>query len=195
MDYREIVGLVDRAGRIATEAAAREFLRMVLPYVPTSGGNLSAGSDSLRGNLLANGVKMGKDGQGWYGSIGIRGNKYAAAHYYGPLRHFFVGQDRPGALRRFAQPAVVKSERTAGRRGATVKPRSARPLTKSGARSESGRYLYGVAYRYARRAGLLSRAYWNGMPGLRWYDKAAADPANLRHIRQIYVGTLTELFG
>lgn len=198
-----LVSLVDRAGQTATRAAAEAFLGIVLPYVPTSGGRL--GGAGLRGKLISEGVRLGKDGAGWYGRIGISGVPYAAVQYYGPLRHFFVGQDKPGALARFAQAAAVKSEREAGRAGAAVKKLrerggkwvstadSARTGIKEFRRTDSGRYLYGVAYRYARRAGLLSRAYFGGAAGLRWFAKAASLPTTQRRIAKIYVGTITSL--
>lgn len=190
----DLTRIVERAGDQATEAAGRAFIRLVTPFVPTSGGKLSDGASSLRGNLLSNGVTIGRDNAGRFALIKID-TPYALDQYNNAWRHFFIGQDKPGIIGRFAQTAVIKKEKTTGRGGAVVKPRSARKRGKSGEHTDAGHYLYGVAYRYAIKHNLLSRAFYGGKPGLRWFEKVADNPQSQAQIRKIFVGTITGLLG
>jgi hypothetical protein len=181
----EILRLLRAGEVIAVREAARSFRDAALRFVPKDRGDLR---DSHQIDAYA-------DEEGAIGEI-FTDSPYAWAHYAKPRdasqpwRHYFIG-DKPSAIRSFVngaqtarRAARLKAKAVAGLTGETAKVR------KTG---KGAAYLYGVAYRFALKNGYLSRAYYGGQDGLRWFDRTQDDPAIQNRVRRIFNARILEL--
>lgn len=163
----------------AVQRGGENFLRSTVKHMPKDEGDLQR----------AHFVKSETENGVAVATIQTTGIPYAAAQYYNHWLHR-LKSDIPLQIR------ALSGQARGARKESGLK-------TKTGAGKN---YIYGFAYRYAKKAGLLSypqiRSYGvptkegagGGIGGLAWFHRVAEDPAAMARVNAIMAGEIRRAF-